>query len=66
MICQEMRTLGEYFHVKWYRKTKLGKTWENVSNKVIDDPGNHSTDVVEAKARMHYIESKWEVTMSRL
>ena len=47
-----MRTLGEYFHVKWYRKTKLGKTWENVSNKVIDDPGNHSTDVVEAKARM--------------
>lgn len=52
-----MRTLGEYFHVKWYRKTILGKTWENVSNKVIDDPGNHSTDVAEAKARMHYIES---------
>lgn len=54
-----MRTLGE-----WYRKIKLGKTWEHVSSQVTDDPGKGNA-VVEAKARLHYIEGKWEVRMSR-
>lgn len=63
-----MRTLkGEYCQCKMVWNDKVRPEKRSDINKLINDPGNGNVvPVAEAKARLHYVESKWEVSQDNV